>query len=85
MTRGVSVVMRNCRWVETTDPIERAELFGRLDGIVDAVCIVEAASSLAEAASKLRTLERRYADQYAGSIPTSVDVPLEVIDIEVIT
>lgn len=82
MRRGVSVVMRHCRWVETTDPVERAELFGRLDGIVDVVCIVESASSLAEAAIKLRALERRYADQYEGSIPTSVGAPPEAMDLE---
>lgn len=79
---GVSVIMRHCRWVETTDPVERAELFGRLDGIVDAICTIESASSLAEAAIKLRALERRYADQYEGripTIPTSVGVSPEEV------
>lgn len=82
MGRGFSVVMRHCLWVKTTDPVERAQLSGRLDGVTDAVCLVESASSLAEALIKLRGLERRYEAQREGRIPTSAGAPSEVFDLE---
>lgn len=82
MRRGVSAIMRHCRWVRTTDPVERAQLFGRLNGVTDAACLVASSSSLAEAAIKLSALERRYADPYEGRIPTSVGAPPVVLDLE---
>lgn len=84
MRRGVSVVMRHCQWVETTDPVERAEVFGRLDGVIDAICRVEKSGSIAEAMEHLRELERRYADMYDGRIPGSGDTAPAAIDIEII-
>lgn len=84
MRRGVSVVMRHCCWVETTDPIERAEVFGRLEGVIDAACIVKSSSSIEEALERLRKLERKYSDQYDGRIPNSDDTVPAAIDIEVV-
>lgn len=82
MSRGLSMVMRHCRWVATADPIERAELFGRLDGIIDAVCILESATSIDEALERLRVLEHRYAEQYEGNIPSSDDTPVTTTNIK---
>ncbi|MEJ2405358.1 MAG: hypothetical protein P8171_13865 [Candidatus Thiodiazotropha sp.] len=84
MPQGLSMVMRHCHWVATADPIERAELFGRLDGIIDAICILGSATTLTEALEQLRALEHRYAQQYEGSIPTSDNTPATTMNIEVV-
>lgn len=85
MRQGISMVMRHGRWVETSDPAERAEVFGRLDGVIDALCLVEKSDSIAQAMEGLRNLERRYADMYEGRIPGSEQTESAVIDIDSIT
>lgn len=84
MRQGISMVMRHGRWVETSDQVERAEVFGRLDGVIDAMCLVEKSGSIAEALEHLRGLEQRYADMYDGRIPGSDDTDPAAIDIEIV-
>ena len=59
-----SAVLRDGRWQLTADPIERAEIFGQLQGVVSAKSLVADAASLEAAIAMLEILEVRYAAQY---------------------
>jgi hypothetical protein len=63
-----STVLRNGRWRPTVDPIERAELFGQLQGVASAKSLIAQAASIAEAVDILSQLEERYAAQYDGRV-----------------
>ena len=66
-----SVVMREGRWRPTTDPIEKAELFGQLQGVTSAKSLIAHAASIAEAIGILEVLEERYASHTTGAPTTS--------------
>ena len=63
-----SAIPRDGRWRLTTDPIERSEVFGQLQGIVSAKSLIADADSVAAAMAILETLEARYAAQYDGRL-----------------
>lgn len=64
----VSTVLRNGQWRPTVHPIERAELFGQLQGVASAKTLIMQASSIDEAIDILIQLEARYAAQYDGRV-----------------
>ncbi|MGB5637723.1 MAG: hypothetical protein WBM63_01265, partial [Sedimenticolaceae bacterium] len=59
-----STLLRDGRWQLTADPIERAEIFGQLQGVVSAKNLVADAPSIEAAMAILEALEARYAAQY---------------------
>ena len=63
-----SAVLRDGRWQLTADPIERAEIFGQLQGVVSAKSLVADAPSIEAAIAMLEMLELRYAAQYDGRL-----------------
>jgi len=63
-----SAIPRDGRWQLTTDPIERAEVFGQLQGIVSSKSLIADADSVARAMAILESLEARYAAQYDGRL-----------------
>ena len=63
-----STVLRNGHWRPTVDPIERAELFGQLQGVASAKSLISHAATVAEAMEILSQLESRYAAQYDGRL-----------------
>jgi hypothetical protein len=63
-----SAIPRDGRWQLTTDPIDRAEVFGQLQGIVSAKSLIADADSVARAMAILESLEARYAAQYDGRL-----------------
>lgn len=71
-----SAVLRNGRWRPTVDPIERAELFGQLQGVASAKGLIASAGSVAEAMDILTQLESRYAAQYDGRFE-DLDLPVD--------
>ena len=64
----ISTVLRNGHWRPTVDPIERAELFGQLQGVASAKSLISDAATIAEAMDILSRLEARYAAQYDGRL-----------------
>jgi hypothetical protein len=71
-----STVLRNGRWRPTVDPIERAELFGQLQGVASAKSLIAQAATIAEAIHLLIQLEARYAAQYDGRFE-DLDPPID--------
>jgi len=63
-----STVLRNGRWRPTVNPIERAELFGQLQGVASAKSLIAQAATITEAIDILTQLEARYAAQYDGRV-----------------
>jgi hypothetical protein len=63
-----STVLRNGRWQPTVHPIERAELFGQLQGVASAKTLISQAATIDEAIDILSQLEARYAAQYDGRV-----------------
>ena len=63
-----STVLRDGRWQLTADPIERAEIFGQLQGVVSSKSLVADAPSIEAAIVMLEMLELRYAAQYDGRL-----------------
>ena len=72
----VSTVLRDGRWRPTVDPIERAELFGQLQGVASAKSLIAQAATITEAIDILTQLESRYAAQYDGRIE-DLDPPID--------
>ena len=56
-----SAVLRNGQWQLTTDPLQCAEVFGQLRGVVSAKSLIADAPSVEAAMAILDRLERRYA------------------------
>ena len=77
-----SAIPRDGRWQLTTDPIERAEIFGQLQGVVSAKSLVADAPSIEAAIVMLEMLELRYAAQYDGRLddlePPSDNQPMRL-------
>jgi len=77
-----SAIPRDGRWQLTTDPIERAEIFGQLQGVVSAKSLVADAPSIEAAIAMLEMLELRYAAQYDGRLddlePPSDNQPMRL-------
>ncbi|MGB5254213.1 MAG: hypothetical protein WBN68_15995, partial [Sedimenticolaceae bacterium] len=59
-----SAVLREGRWQLTADPIERAEIFGQLQGVASAKSLIADTVSIEAAMAILEALEARYAAQY---------------------
>ena len=77
-----SAVLRDGHWQLTADPIERAEIFGQLQGVVSAKSLVADAPSIEAATALLEMLELRYAAQYDGRLddlePPSDNQPMRL-------
>lgn len=71
-----STVLRNGCWRPTANPIERAELFGQLQGVASAKSLVAQAATITEAIDILTQLEARYAAQYDGRVE-DLDPPID--------
>ena len=63
-----SAVLRNGQWQLTTDPLQCAEVFGQLQGVVSAKSLIADAPSVEAAIAILDGLERRYAAQADGRL-----------------
>ena len=63
-----SAVLRNGQWQLTTDPLQCAEVFGQLHGVISAKSLIADASSVEAAMAILDGLERRYAAQADGRL-----------------
>ena len=59
-----STLLRDGRWQLTADPIERAEIFGQLQGVASARSLIADSVSVEAAMAILEALEARYAAQY---------------------
>lgn len=61
-------VLRNGQWHLTSDPVQCAEIFGQLQGVVSAKSLIADAPSVEAALAILEGLERRYAAQVDGRL-----------------
>ena len=75
-------VLRDGRWQLTADPIERAEIFGQLQGVLSAKSLVTDSASLESAIAMLEMLDVRYDAQYDSRLddlePPSDNQPMRL-------
>jgi hypothetical protein len=63
-----SAVLRDREWQLTADPVQQAEIFGQLQGVISAKSLIAGAPSVEAALAILERLEQRYAAQVDGRL-----------------